>query len=81
MKTGIHGNYFKDVEVNCICGAKFTVNATIPGPMKVETCYQCHPAFNKDKVIKKVIKGRMEKFLEKQKKMDVISKPVSKKKK
>ncbi|MCX6823758.1 MAG: 50S ribosomal protein L31 [candidate division SR1 bacterium] len=77
MKTGIHGNYFKDVEVNCICGAKFTVNATIPGPLKVETCYQCHPAFNKDKVIKKVIKGRMEKFLEKQKKMDNI-KPTKK---
>ena len=77
MKTWIHGNYFKDVEVNCICGAKFTVNATIPGPLKVETCYQCHPAFNKDKVIKKVIKGRMEKFLEKQKKMDNI-KPTKK---
>jgi len=48
--------------------------------MKVETCYQCHPAFNKDKVIKKVIKGRMEKFLEKQKKMDTVAKakPVKK---
>lgn len=63
--------------MNCICGAKFIVNATIPGPLKVETCYQCHPAFNKDKVIKKVIKGRMEKFLEKQKKMDSI-KPTKK---
>jgi len=30
--------------------------------------------YNKDKVIKKVIKGRMEKFLEKQKKMDAIKK-------
>ncbi|MCX6823107.1 MAG: 50S ribosomal protein L31 [candidate division SR1 bacterium] len=69
MKTGIHGNYFQDVQVNCICGATFTVNTTIPGPIKVETCNQCHPAFNKDKVIKKVIKGRMEKFLEKEKKM------------
>jgi ribosomal protein L31 len=48
--------------------------------MKVETCYQCHPAFNKDKVIKKVIKGRMEKFLEKQKKMDSIKPTPSKKK-
>jgi ribosomal protein L31 len=48
----------------------------------VETCYQCHPAFNKDKVIKKVVKGRMEKFLEKQKKIDSIAaKPASKKKK
>ncbi len=81
MKKWIHGNYFKDVEVNCICGAKFNINATVPGPLKVETCYQCHPAFNKDKVIKKVIKGRMEKFLEKQKRIDSISKPETKKKK
>jgi len=77
MKKWIHGNYYKDVEVNCICGAKFTINDTIPGPIKVETCYQCHPAFNKDKVVKKVIKGRMEKFLEKQKKIDSI-KPTKK---
>ncbi len=72
MKKWIHGNYFKDVEVQCICGAKFTVNTTVQGPIKVETCYQCHPAFNKDKVVKKVVKGRMEKFLEKQKKIDAI---------
>lgn len=74
MKKGIHSNYYKDVEVNCICGATFTINATIPGPVKVETCNQCHPAFNKDKVIKKVIKGRMEKFLEKEKKMATMKK-------
>lgn len=55
--------------MTCICGASFTVNTTVPGPIKVETCYQCHPVFNKDKVVKKVIKGRMEKFLEKEKKM------------
>ncbi len=81
MKKWIHGKYFKDVEVNCICDAKFTINATVPGPLKVETCSKCHPAFNKDKIIKKVIKGRMEKFLEKQKKIDSISKPAKKAKK
>ncbi|MBU0627219.1 50S ribosomal protein L31 [Patescibacteria group bacterium] len=42
--------------------------------MKVETCYQCHPVYNQDKVVKKVVKGRMEKFLEKQKKIDKIKK-------
>lgn len=78
MKKWIHGKYFQDVEVTCICGANFTVNTTVPGPLKVEVCYQCHPSFNKDKVVKKVIKGRMEKFLEKQKKMDTISKPTKK---
>lgn len=74
MKKGIHGNYFENVEVSCICGATFTVNTTVPGPIKVETCNQCHPAFNKDKVIKKVIKGRMEKFLEKEKRMASLKK-------
>lgn len=74
MKKGIHWSYNQNVEVNCICGAKFTINSTIAGPLKVETCYQCHPVYNKDKVIKKVIKGRMEKFLEKQKKIAAIKK-------
>lgn len=69
MKKGIHASYHQAVEVNCICGANFTVNATVPGPIKVETCYQCHPAFNQNKEVKKVIKGRMEQFLEKQKRM------------
>lgn len=72
MKKDIHGSYFKNVEVNCICGATFTINTTVPWPIKVETCYQCHPIYNKDKVIKKVVKGRMEKFLEKQKKIATI---------
>jgi len=67
MKKWIHAPYYNDVEVTCICGANFKINATVPGPIKVETCYQCHPAFNENKEVKKVIKGRMEKFLEKQK--------------
>lgn len=67
-----HGTYYTDVEVSCICGAKLTINTTVPGPIKVETCAECHPAYNKDKVIKKVIKGRLEKFLEKQKKIDAM---------
>jgi ribosomal protein L31 len=74
MKKWIHSEYYKDVPVQCICGAEFKVNTTVKWPIKVETCYQCHPVFNKDKVIKKVVKWRMEKFLEKQKKMDSIKK-------
>ena len=74
MKKGIHGKYHKDVEVSCICGAKFNIDTTIPGPIKVETCNKCHPVFNKDKKIKKVVKWRMEKILEKQKKMDALKK-------
>lgn len=74
MKKGIHWNYYQDVEVTCICWAKFTINSAVSGPLKVETCYQCHPVYNKDKVVKKVIKWRMEKYLEKQKKIDSMKK-------
>ncbi len=69
-----HWAFYKDVEVNCICGANFTINTTVPWPIKVETCYQCHPTYNKDKVIKKVVKWRLEKFLEKQKRIDAMKK-------
>ena len=74
MKKWIHAQYYKDVEVNCICGANFKINATVPGPIKVETCYQCHPVFNKDRVVKKPIKGMMEKYLEKQKRIEAAQK-------
>lgn len=74
MKQGIHSDYFQDVEVNCICGESFKINTSVRGPIKVETCYKCHPIYNKDKVIKKVIKGRMEKYLEKQKRIDAMQK-------
>ena len=74
MKNGIHPKYFKDVEVNCICGATFPINSTIPGPIKLESCHKCHPTYNKNLVIKKVAKGRMEKFLEKQKKIEALQK-------
>ncbi|GHW02253.1 hypothetical protein AGMMS50249_0390 [candidate division SR1 bacterium] len=72
MKKGIHSSYHQDVEVSCICGANFKLNATVPGPIKVETCYQCHPAFNQNKEVKKVVKGMMEKFLEKQKRIEAV---------
>ncbi|MDR2541188.1 MAG: 50S ribosomal protein L31 [Candidatus Peribacteria bacterium] len=73
----MHAQYHKDVEVNCICGAKFTISATVPGPIKVETCYQCHPVFNKNKEVKKVVKGMMEKYLEKQKRIEEAQKKAA----
>jgi large subunit ribosomal protein L31 len=77
MKKKIHATYHKDVEVTCICGANFKVNATVAGPIKVETCFQCHPAFNKNKEVKKVIKGMMEKYLEKQKRIEEVQKKAA----
>ena len=70
MKKDIHGSYNNWVKVICICGAEFDINATVEWPIKVETCYKCHPAYNDNKVINKVVKWRMEKFLEKQKRID-----------
>ena len=74
MKKGIHSKYFKEVQVNCICGATFTVNTTVEGPIKVETCYQCHHVFNKERIVKKTVKGMMEKYLEKQKRIEAARK-------
>jgi len=72
-KSWIHPQYYENVEVNCICGANFTVNATVPGPIKTEICPSCHPVYTGKKETK-VVKGRMEKFIEKQKKMEKMKK-------
>lgn len=57
----------KVVDIN---GYEFDIVTTIPGPLKVETSHLSHPAYNPDKAVKKVVKGRLEKFLEKQKRME-----------
>ncbi|MBP6911059.1 50S ribosomal protein L31 [Patescibacteria group bacterium] len=71
-KSGTHPQYNKDVTVNCICGNSFTISTTLKGPIKVETCPACHPAYNKGLVVKQVSKGRMEKYAEKMKKIDAV---------
>ena len=78
MKKGIHPNYYENVEVICICGNKFVVNAAVPWPIKVESCPACHPAYTWEGKTK-VIKGRMEIFLEKQKKIKELQEQRSKK--
>lgn len=66
--------YHYDVQVTDLDGNTFTINSTVPGPIKVETCHLSHPAYNPDKVIERKAKGRMEKFLEKQKRMESMQK-------
>lgn len=69
-KKGIHPELFHDVEVVCICGAKHIINsATVPGPIKVESCPNCHPAYNPDKEVKVVVKWQRQKYLERLEKM------------
>lgn len=72
-KTWIHPTYHDDVKVVCICEHTFTVSAAVEGPIKVESCPNCHPTYTGKKETK-VVKWRMEKFLEKQKRMDAMKK-------
>jgi ribosomal protein L31 len=62
--------YYTGVEVTDLDGNTFTINSTVPGPMRVEICHISHPAYNPDKKIERKAKGHMEKFLEKQKRME-----------
>ena len=69
MKQKIHPEYKEGVEVDCICGNKFNINSTVEGPIKVESCPECHPTYT-GKQETKVMKGRMEKFYERQKRVN-----------
>ncbi len=62
--------YFTGVEVTDLDGNKFTINSTKQGPIKAEICHLSHPAYNPDKKIERKAKWHMEKFLEKQKRME-----------
>lgn len=73
MKKWIHAKYNGSVEVDCICWNKFEVAAATDWPIKVESCPACHPTYT-GKQETKVVKWRMEKFLERQKKIDQINK-------
>ena len=44
MKTQLHPNWYKDAEVTCACGNKFTTGATVE-KLQVEVCYNCHPFY------------------------------------
>lgn len=62
MKENIHPNY-KDISVNCVCGASFQTRST-KDLQKVDICSNCHPYYTgKQKVID--TEGRIEKFKKK----------------
>lgn len=73
MKKWIHPQYFKNVKVQCICGNVFTISGATVDFIKVEACPACHPAYTGKKQTK-VVKWRMEKILEKMKKMEELKK-------
>ena len=64
MKQGIHPQYFDDCQVTCACGNKFTTGSTLK-KIDVDVCSKCHPFFTgQQKFVD--IKGRIDKFKEKQ---------------
>lgn len=71
MKKDIHATYYKDVDVSCICGATLKVNAAVAGPIRVESCPNCNPTYT-GKEQKLVMRGRLEQFEEKRKKMAAL---------
>lgn len=72
-KKDIHPQYFKEVKVVCISGHEFSVSAGVEGPIRVESCPKCHSTYTwvKRKVVEK---GRMQKYLEKQRRMEALQK-------
>lgn len=70
-----HPTYYENVKVVDINGYEFTIGgATVPGPIKVETSSMSHPAYNPDKEVNQVSKGRLDKFAEKMKRMEAMKK-------
>jgi large subunit ribosomal protein L31 len=60
MKEKIHPEYYKDAEVICACGNRFTAGATRK-EMRVELCSQCHPFFTGERKMMDTA-GRVERF-------------------
>ena len=64
MKPSIHPTYYPAAQVSCACGNKFTTGSTLEA-IDVEVCSKCHPFFTgQHKFVD--IKGRIDKFKEKQ---------------
>ena len=64
MKQNIHPNYH-EVEVVCVCGAKFKTKSTVNGDtINVDICKECHPFYSgKQKLVDTA--GRVESFKKK----------------
>lgn len=61
MKADIHPEY-KEIEVVCSCGNKFTTRSTTrANPLRLEVCNACHPFYTgKHKIVDTA--GRVDQF-------------------
>jgi len=79
MQKSIHGQYFDEVEVSCMCWATYSLAAGVNGPIKLENCPACHAAFNKGVTVVKESKGMRQKYEEKIAKMKAVQDAATKK--
>ena len=78
MKQGTHPQYYDNCQVTCACGNKFTTGSTVE-KIEVDVCSKCHPFFTgQQKFVD--IKGRIDKFKEKQAKGKAYSEKKASKK-
>ena len=59
-KKDIHPQYHEKAQVNCACGAKYSIGATRP-EVNVEICAKCHPFYTGEKKLIDTA-GRVERF-------------------
>ncbi|MCF8191608.1 MAG: 50S ribosomal protein L31 [Burkholderiales bacterium] len=60
MQADIHPAY-KEINVTCSCGNKFTTRSTMSKALQIEVCSSCHPFFTgKQKIVDTA--GRVERF-------------------
>mgnify|MGYP001590555911 CR=1 FL=1 len=64
MQASLHPTYFKDANITCSCGNKFTGGST-KKDIHVEVCAKCHPFFTGEIKFLDTL-GTVDKFLKKQ---------------
>ena len=76
MKKEIHPKYHQNSKVTCACGNSFEVGST-QSELKIEICSSCHPFYTgKQKFVDTA--RRVEKFQEKQAKVEAVKKTMKK---
>jgi len=76
MKAEIHPDY-KEINVICSCGNKFTTKSVLGRELHVEVCSACHPFYTgKQKIIDTA--GRVEKFRQRYSKTAAAPKSAAK---
>lgn len=70
MKSNLHPQWHHDTVVTCSCGNSFVTGSITP-TMQVDICSNCHPFFTGE--VRFVDRqGRVDKFLQRQKKAEAL---------